>query len=235
MSPLSAMAVAVQATDELTKMQANAATSRQINRAILHKRMRPKGKAVSFMRVLCVALILGVTATGASASSFLTVGTPAATSTGSFVYLGRPATEPATAPAAAVASPGLPALSYPTQAPPALAAAAPAAQSSPSIVVMGEPAVENFKVAAIAEKKPANRRLDLAPMVIRGGISGEMFARESPPAGVPASSSSAQPEPVQAAAAPTASKSKPRQPTPPQPEPAAAPQPSNLGTVPGVQ
>jgi hypothetical protein len=189
------------------------------------------------MRLFCVALLLGATAaTGASASSFVAIGAPA--SKGSFVYLGAPASIPE--PVAAVApsvDPQLPPLKYPMQAPPALATAPAPMQISPSIVAMGEPAVEDFQVAAIAEKKPAAHRPDFAPMVIRGGISGEMFARESSPSAMPAPSSPHE-EPQQASAEP--SKPQPqRMPEPPPPEPARAPPPppppSSLGAVRGVE
>jgi hypothetical protein len=191
------------------------------------------------MRLFCVALLLGATAaTGASASSFVAIGAPA--SKGSFVYLGAPASipEPVAADAPSV-DPPLPPLKYPMQAPPALATAPAPMQVSPSIVAMGEPAVEDFQVAAIAEKKPAAHRPDFAPMVIRGGISGEMFARESSPSAMPAPSSPHE-EPQQASAEPPKS-SKPepqRMPEPPPPEPARAPPPpppSNIGPLRGVE
>src|SRR5688500_3736918 len=129
------------------------------------------------MRLYCVTLLIGLSAaSGASASSFVTVAPPASASAGSIVYFGTPAPKPVVT--AAAASSDMPALNYPPPLPPALATAPVLpAQASPSIVAMGEPAVENFQVSAIAEKKPAGRRPDVAPMVIRGGISGEMFAR----------------------------------------------------------
>lgn len=181
------------------------------------------------MRLYCVTLLIGATAaTGASASSFVTVAAPASPS--SIVYYGKPA--PVMSAAASVAT-DLPALNYPLPLPPAAPAVAPATPASPSVVALGEPAVENFQVAAIAEKKPANRRPDFAPMVIRGGISGEMFARESSPVATPASS---QPEPAQASAAPTRQTKPEQRRTPePTPEPVAAPAPSTLGRMPGVQ
>lgn len=187
------------------------------------------------MRLYCVTLLVGVTAaSGASASSLVTVAAPASPS--SIVYYGKPAPQPAPAMSAA-ASPNLPALNYPAPLAPIPMAAAPIAQASPSIVALGEPAVENFQVAAIAEKKPASRKPNFAPMVIRGGISGELFARESPPAVTPASSSPSQPVPEQASAAPTR-QTKAEQRRTPEPTPEAdeaPPPPSKLGRMPGVQ
>lgn len=187
------------------------------------------------MRLYCVTLLVGVTAaSGASASSLVTVAAP--TSPSSIVYYGTPAPEAAPAMSAA-ASPNLPALNYPAPLAATPMAAAPIAQASPSIVALGEPAVENFQVAAIAEKKPASHKPNFTPMVIRGGISGELFARESSPAVTPASSSPSQPVPEQASAAPTR-QTKAEQRRTPEPTPEAdeaPPPPSKLGRMPGVQ
>lgn len=187
------------------------------------------------MRLYCVALLIGLTAaSGASASSIVTIAPPASGSASSFVHFGTPAPKPAVA--AAAASSDLPALNYPTPLPPALATApVRPVQASPSIVAMGEPAVENMQVSAIAEKKPASRRPDVAPMVIRGGISGEMFARESAPSAEPASSASPQPDAEQTAATSSDAADSEAGVTsePEQSEPAAPP--SSLGRKRGVQ
>lgn len=145
--------------------------------------------------------------TGASASSFETLGAPKAGASSSFVYLGG--SEPTLAEAPKTAAPQAKnpvldtaldypaplgkdlatakpatddetpriALHYPAPMPPGLKApngSAPIVKVSRSVIAMGEPEVEYFKVAAVP-KKPAAPRFALAPLVIRGGISGDAF------------------------------------------------------------
>ena len=72
------------------------------------------------------------------------------------------------------------ALHYPPPVPAELKAARTQTRVSASVVAMGEPGVEYSKVSAIAPKAPQKRAPDFSPMVIRGGISGDVFARSGP-------------------------------------------------------
>ncbi len=198
------------------------------------------------MRLYCVAMFAGVIAsTGASASSFVTLPAPEEAVSPSFVYLGG--AEPKAAEAPGAAQPALAALHYPaplsetlngaeaTPAPPVpqialhypppvpaeLKASTTQTKVSASIIAMGEPEVEYFEVAAIEPKKPKKRAPDFAPMVIRGGISGEVFATDVP-------SAPPRKEPEQASARPETPKPEPApepQKTPEPPKPDIAPPP----------
>ncbi|MDP3896636.1 MAG: hypothetical protein Q8Q62_08165 [Mesorhizobium sp.] len=149
----------------------------------------------------------------------------------SMVFYGTPPEVIATAPAQPAASPGddaiVPdvALAYPAPLDPALRPAPPAPYTmlSPSIIALGEPAqpVEDMNVAAIGNSPPALRRSEPAPMVIRGGIAGDAFARETPPQAGPANEAPT-PAPEQVSARPTKDNPGPRMPDP-QPTPAPPP------------
>jgi len=158
------------------------------------------------MRLHCLAMIAGMAAsTGASASSFVTLPAQVRPSSPSIVHLGSaapvtakasPARLEATTPgagAAAVAEapegersdPALPtevALRYPAPVPDELKPSGANATLvvSRSVIAMGEPAVEMFKVAAVDGGKRQTPRFALAPLVIRGGISGDAFGTPGP-------------------------------------------------------
>lgn len=187
-----------------------------------------------------------IASTGASASSFVTLPAREEAVSPSFVYLGG--TEPKVAEAPGAAQPALAALHYPAPLAGALNGAetkgaapvpqialhypppipaelkAPSTQTriSASVIAMGEPEVEYFKVAAIEPKKPRKRAPDFSPMVIRGGISGDVFASGAPSAPPPR-------EPEQASAPPQTPEPSPDAPQPvpktPEPLPEIAPPP----------
>jgi hypothetical protein len=185
------------------------------------------------MRLICVVIFAGtVVSTGASASSFETLGAPKAGASPSFVYLGG--SEPKLAEAATTGgsgaqSPALAtalqypaplgkdltaakpaadddepriALHYPAPIPPGLKApngSAPIVRLSRSVIAMGEPEVEYFKVAAVP-KRPAAPRFALAPLVIRGGISGDAFVSSGNAPSVPVAPSEKKAKTEQASA-----------------------------------
>lgn len=191
------------------------------------------------MRLYCVAIFAGaIASTGASASSFVTLPAREEAVSPSFVYLGGAETKVAEAPATtepvlaalhypaplsetlngagATSAPPVPqiALHYPPPVPAELKASSTQTKVSASVIAMGEPEVEYFKVAAIEPKKPQKRAPNFSPMVIRGGISGDVFASGVPSAPPPS-------EPIQASAPP-----EPPQPTPDAPQPVPkAPEP----------
>lgn len=196
------------------------------------------------MRLYCVAIFAGaIASTGASASSFVTLPAREEAVSPSFVYLGG--AEPKIAEAPGTAQPVLAALHYPAplsgtlngaeakNAPPApqialhypppvpaeLKASSKQTKVSASVIAMGETEVEYFKVAAIEPKKPQKRAPNFSPMVIRGGISGDVFASGVPSAPPPSA-------PEQASARPENPKPEPEpQRSPDAPEPEIAPPP----------
>jgi len=66
---------------------------------------------------------------------------------------------------------------------------------SPSVIAVAEPAVEPGKVSAIASEAKHRRNPHLPPMVIRGGIFGDPFARSGEAASEPAQQASGAPAP----------------------------------------
>jgi hypothetical protein len=179
------------------------------------------------MRIITAGLLSLAAMTGsAAASSFVTFGETAPTSTPSIVMLGAPdpiqvaATEAAAPDTAARLDPSQQALlemipgSW--QQGPVVATAADVQPRaiSPSVIALGEPSPETIpgvayeKVAAISTK--AKTRSNFSPMVIRGGVVGDAFVPSQAPAAdtpqasaeasstPPANAPAAAPEPVEA-------------------------------------
>lgn len=187
-----------------------------------------------FCSVLCLCVVSG---TAASASSFVTLPAETATISRSMVFFGTPA--PATPRADGADLQEVVetvALNYPApiglRGDPTTEAGSPRAlfpdpftQISPSVIALGEPAqeVENMEVAAIGAKTPATRGPRFAPMVIRGGITGDAFQSVQPAIADPGMS----PAPVQVSSPPTRNSPGPAAPepmptpAPPPPAPAA--------------
>ncbi len=113
------------------------------------------------MRILA-ALFLAATATGGAQASSIVSLEPMRENIGpSMIVLGA-------ADGATVEEPGGPPVTVLSR-----------SSSGPSIIVLGDPAPTDEKVAAIPpDAKPSSMRA--MPMVIRGGLAGEVFVRQAP-------------------------------------------------------
>jgi hypothetical protein len=175
-----------------------------------------EGRHSGLMRHFLPIILLGLLFSGPAGASSFVAPKPVQISP-SIIYFGEP--EPSDD-ASAQAEPEQPAR-------PSSVAALPAGRPvpggsfivlSPSVIALGEPLVETGQVASISREEKPRRNPHLPPMVIRGGIFGDPFARAGQGASTPA--------PQQATSTPPPG-TQPQAPQPgpdlPEPEPALPP------------
>lgn len=177
------------------------------------------------MRPFLPTILLGILASGAANASSFAELTPAGTRISpSIIFLGTPA---APAPDAVIV-----AQQIPFAPPPALAGAPKPeiTQVSPSVIALGllQPDVDLSRFAAIDEKPRRMRDPHLPPMVIRGGLFGDAFARGAATAAPETKQAAQNPAPATGAAPPKAAPDKHAPPKSPEPEeqPAVQPRPT---------
>lgn len=177
-------------------------------------------------------MLLGMLTAGATNASSFAQFAPAGTRISpSIIFLGTPAAAPASAPPdAATVAQQIP------FAPPAGLAAAPKPDGagnitriSPSVIALGllQPEVDLSRFAAIDDKPRRMRNPHLPPMVIRGGLSGDVFAHAAavPESRQQATAQKPAPAASASASAPTPNKPAPRK-APDEPPPAIRPMPT---------
>ena len=172
------------------------------------------------MRPFLPTILLGILASGAADASSFAVFEPVGTRISpSIIFLGTPS---APAPDAAEQQ----AASAP---PPALAGAPEpnVTQVSPSVIALApfQPEVDLSRFAAVDDKPQRMRNPHLPPMVIRGGLFGDAFARGAGTASQPAQQAAQNPAPLAGASSSGAASGKQEPTGSPEPETPAATQP----------
>jgi hypothetical protein len=139
--------------------------------------MRVEGRQPAKMKLLLATFLMAMAAAAPAAASSVVMLKRAETQPSPSIIL---CVEPGAQPAERAARPellGVAPLAYPQAAP--SFASAPAAERierlSASVIAMGTPAVEPTIVASIAAEEKRMRNPHLPPMVIRGGIFGNLF------------------------------------------------------------
>lgn len=179
------------------------------------------------MSLFLPTVLLGMLAAGAANASSFAALTPAGTRISpSIIFMGAPApgsAGPATLAAAIPFAPpdilGQPPVLGEARKPDTGSSVT---RISPSVIALGllQPEVDLSRFAAIEDKPRRMRNPHLPPMVIRGGLSGDAFARAAPAAGGPA-----QPAAHAPAVASSAPKSAPAKHAPEKPPLPKAPPP----------
>ena len=173
------------------------------------------------MRPFLPTVLLGILAPGvASASSFAELAPAGTRISPSIIFLGTPARP---APDATIVAQQIPSA-------PAAAPKPEATRVSPSVIALGllQPDVDLSRFAAIDDKPRRMRDPHLPPMVIRGGLYGDAFARGTATAATQTKQAAQNPAPATGAATPKAAPDKHAPPKSPEPEqqPTVQPRPT---------